>query len=349
METPSKRGTGGRWGHIGLIALALLAAGCRKGEKAGVATTTSATPGKTPAPKVTSNADDKPAPAVAEGAPPLTTPRFKFLPADGLRGPAAVIHDEAADVYLVSNVDGPPLAADGKGFISKLSPDGKKILPRWIEGGKNKVVLNAPKGMALRGDELFVADIDHVRMFHRTTGAPLGEVRITGSQFLAGAVLAPDGAILVSDAGLKASAHGDGLEPSGTDSVYAIYKNAKSTSISLVVNQSLAGPKGLFATRDKIWAVASRSGEVFSIDGPGRVDDFQKLPAADLEGLVVVGDELIVSSRAASAIFHGKPKGPWRIAIGDVKSPGNIGYDRKRSRLLVPLITEDEVRIYDPR
>ena len=339
----------GRGGHIGLIVLALLVAGCRKGDKAGVATTTSATPATTPAAKTASNADDKPAPPVAEGAPPLTTPALKFLPADGLRGPAAVIHDEAADVYLVSNVDGRPVAADGKGFISKLAPDGKKILPRWIEGGKNKVVLNAPKGMALRGDELFVADIDHVRIFHRRTGAPLGEVEITGSKFLAGVVLAPDGAILVSDAGLKANAAGDGLEPSGTDAVYAIYKDAKSTSISLVAKQSLAGPKGLFATRDKIWAVASRSGEIFSIDGPGKTDDFQKLPAADLEGLVIVGDELLVSSRAANAIFHGKPKGDWRIAIGDLKSPGGIGYDRKRSRLLVPLVTEDEVRIYDPR
>ena len=29
-----------------------------------------------------------------------------------------------------------------------------------------------------------------------------------------------------------------------------------------------------------------------------------------------------------------------------MKSPADIGYDRKRGRVLVPLLTEDEVRIY---
>ena len=47
-----------------------------------------------------------------------------------------------------------------------------------VEGGKNEVRLNAPKGMALRGDTLFVADIDMLRMFNRRTGAPIGAVSL---------------------------------------------------------------------------------------------------------------------------------------------------------------------------
>ena len=250
MSTPSTKGTRGRTRYIGLIVVALLAAGCKKRDKPGAATTTSATQ---PAATIASHADENSPPAaLAEGPPPLLAPLLKFLPADGLRGPASVIHDEASDVYLLSNMDGSPAAADGKGFISKLSPDGKKILTRWIESGKNNVVLNAPKGMALRGDELYVADIDTVRIFHRGTGAPLGEVQIPGSKFLADVTVGPDGGILVSDAGLKANAKGDGLEESGTDAVYVIYRDRRSTNISLVAKAPLAGPTGLFATRDKI-------------------------------------------------------------------------------------------------
>lgn len=345
MGTSSKHGTLGRTRHIALLGLVLLAAGCHKRHKPGGTTSTAATE---PAAKTASTGGaEHPAAALAmaEGATPLTVPLLKFLPADGLRGPSSVIHDEVNDVYLLSNVDGPPLAADGKGFISKLAPDGKKVLVRWIESGKNKVVLNAPRGMALRGNELYVADIDKVRVFHRRTGAPVGDVDIPGSKFLDGVTLATDGAILVSDAGMKANARGE-LEESGTDAVYAIYRDNKSVSVSLRAKQPLVGPRGLATTPKKIWGVEARAGELFSIDAGGKLGDFQKLPHGGLEGIVAVGDDLLVSSREAGAILQGRPNERWRVIIGDVKSPAHIGYDRKRKRVLVPLFTEDEVRVY---
>ena len=335
----------GRTLHIGMLLalLALLVAGCKKRHAPrSTTTTTSATE---PAEKsAATGAEQRTPPVLADGPPPLTAPLLKFLPADGLRGPASVIHDEASDAYFVSNIDGPLLAADGKGFISKLAPNGKKILPRWIEGGKNRVVLNAPKGMALRGDELWVADIDTVRIFHRPTGLPLAEVKIPGAKALDGLTLGSDGGMLVSDAGLKATR--DGLEQSGTDAIFVIYKDRSTTNITLVAKDRLASPRGLFATDDKVWSVSGRSGEIFAIAGNGKVGDFEKLPSGGLQGIVAVGDELLVSSQDARAIFHGKPKDRWRVIIGDVQSPGGIGYDRKRGRVLVPMTTEDEVRVY---
>lgn len=320
-----------------LVALlvAVVGVGCTKRDRASA----------TAAPSEAASAGVGPPAALAEGPPPLLTPAVTFLPADGLRGPAFVLHDEASDAYLVSNMDGPPAAADGRGFVSKLDPDGRKILTRWIEGGERGVVLNAPKGMALRRDELYVADIDTVRVFHRTTGAPLDEVKIPGSTYLDDVVLAQDGGILVTDAGLKPSSDGR-LEASGTDAVYVIYRDKRSTDVSLVAKERLAGPAGLFATRDKVWSINSRTGELFSIGARGELDDFERLPSGGLEGIVGVGDELLVSSGAASAILRGTPRGAWRIAIGDVKSPAGIGYDRRRARVLVPLRTEDEVRVY---
>jgi len=345
MDTRSETSARARRRHVGLIVLALFAAGCHKRVKRAPTTTTAATE---PAAKVAANPDENRAPAaLSEGPPPLLTPAIKFLPVDGLRGPAAVIHDEASDAYLVSNVDGRPAAADGRGFISKLSPDGKKILLRWIDAGKNNVVLNAPKGMALRGNELYVADIDTVRIFHRITGTPLGEVKVPGTKYLTDAALGPDGCILVSDAGLKARTD-DSLEESGTDSIYAIYRDHRSTNIVLVAKNSVAGPAALLPTDKKLWAV-TRAGELFSVDPQGKRDDIQKLPAGDLGGLVPIGGQLLVSSRAANAIFRGTLDGTWWVAIGDVKSPGRLTYDRKRSRVIVPLSSEDEVRIYNLR
>src|SRR5690348_2257571 len=95
----SMKGTRARLGHISLIVLALLAGGCKRRVKAGSATTAVTAE---PAPKVTAIPEDNGARPAAAPARPLLNPLLKFVPADGLRGPAAVIHDDASDVYLVS-------------------------------------------------------------------------------------------------------------------------------------------------------------------------------------------------------------------------------------------------------
>ncbi|MBA2564759.1 MAG: hypothetical protein H0V09_04970, partial [Gemmatimonadetes bacterium] len=83
----------------------------------------------------------------------------------GFLTPESVVHDEASDVYLVSNINGSPFAADDNGFISRLSPEGEVLDLRWIDGGNEAVNLNGPKGLAIRGDSLFAADLDSVRIF----------------------------------------------------------------------------------------------------------------------------------------------------------------------------------------
>lgn len=94
----------------------------------------------------------------------------------GFATPESVLHDAIADVYLVSNINGHPLQPDGNGFISRLSPSGEVVDLKWIDGEAEGVTLNAPKGMAIVGEVFYVADIDVVRMFDRTTGSPLGEI-----------------------------------------------------------------------------------------------------------------------------------------------------------------------------
>src|SRR6185437_10458961 len=56
----------------------------------------------------------------------------------------------------VSEIDGEPWGKDGKAEIGKISRDGKVIDLNWITG------LNAPKGLAIRGDLLYVADLDEL-------------------------------------------------------------------------------------------------------------------------------------------------------------------------------------------
>jgi hypothetical protein len=262
----------------------------------------------------------------------------------GLSTPESVLHDPDADVYLVSNVDGQPLEVDGKGFISRLGPDGSVPTPKWIESGKNKVTLNAPKGMAFVDDRLYVADIDTVRIFDRKTGMPMGEVKVPGATYLNDVAATPDGRVVVTDTGMKMV--GKKTEPSGTDAVYAIDKDKKLSTISK--SKDLGGPNGILATGDKMWVVSTGSGELYSLDAKGKRDNITKLPKGTLDGIVMLGTaDFLVSSWDASAVYRVKPAGEAKMVIEDVKSPADISYDKKRSRVLVPLFNENEVRAYD--
>ena len=90
----------------------------------------------------------------------------------GFSTPESVAHDPQADVYLVSNINGLPLDVDDNGFISLLSPEGRVLALKWIDGASDSVTLNAPKGIAVSDVYIYVADITVIRRFDRQTGAP---------------------------------------------------------------------------------------------------------------------------------------------------------------------------------
>jgi sugar lactone lactonase YvrE len=155
----------------------------------------------------------------------------------GFALPESVLHDPDADVYLVANINGAPLDADDNGFISRITPEGKILALKWIEGGQNGVQLDAPKGMAISGGVLWVADISVVRRFDAKTGRPLGEVKINGATFLNDVAATADGEVIVSDGGLTAK-----FEPSGTDAIYLV--DRKGTVRSLARSEALGRPNG---------------------------------------------------------------------------------------------------------
>ena len=102
----------------------------------------------------------------------------------GFETPESVKYDPDLDVWYVANINGSPVARDDNGYISRLHGDGSVDAMKWIAGGANGVTLNAPKGMALQADTLWVVDVDAVRGFNRRTGAPVASVTLEGAQFL---------------------------------------------------------------------------------------------------------------------------------------------------------------------
>jgi sugar lactone lactonase YvrE len=305
-------------------------------------TSASAAPAASGAPAPTASvasAADAGAAAAQPPKPPAEAPAVKWA---GFATPECVLHDEVRDRYLVSNINGRPVDADNNGFISEISPDGKVTNLKWIEGGKNKVTLNAPKGLVIVKDVLYVADLDTLRMFDVKTGAPKGEVKLEGATFANGVAASDDGKIFVSDSGLKME--GSDFKPTGTDAVWVVEKGkakafAKSTD--------LAKPNGLLVDGKSVVVVPFGSNEAYKLDDKGKRTEVTKLPKGGLDGIVKVGDALLVSSWEGQAVYKGKLGGTFAPVLQSLEAPAAIGYDKKRGRVLVPRFMGDVVEAYD--
>lgn len=292
-----------------------------------------------------------PPPAQPGQAPEQAQPSPAPVPAPvivrdvGFKTPESVLHDAEQDVYFVSNINGGPTETDGNGFISKLGPDGKVVELKWIDGTKPDVTLNAPKGLAISGDKLYVTDITFVRIFDRKTGKPLGKIGAAGATFLNDIAAAPDGTLYLSDSGLKVTQKG--FESSGSDAIFRI--GTRGTADLLLRDPGLKGPNGLLADNEGVWVASYASNELYrvSVEGnEGKKEKVQTLPTGGLDGVAQASDgSVLVSSWEGSAVYRGKPGGTFTKVAADVKSPADIGYDGKRNVLLIPLFMSDAVQI----
>ena len=283
------------------------------------------TPAPAPAPETT--------PPSAAAAP--TSTAIVVAKDAGLQTPECALWDAEQDVYFVSNIHGEPTAVDGNGFISKIGPDGKVIDLKFIESGKKGSELNAPKGLAIAGNILYVADLDVVRKFDRKSGKPRGKIAVKDAVFLNGLAASPDGKVLyVSDSAVKINGSFTGT---GADAIYEIDLKKRSVK-PLVQDKALHWPNGLLADATGVWSVSLGSNELIHVSYKGELGAVTKLPKGSLDGIVKLADNsLLISSWEAAAVYRGLPGGEFKEITSGVTSPAAIGLDGKRRAVLIPV------------
>lgn len=253
----------------------------------------------------------------------------------GFSGPEAVRYDPDQDIYFVASFNGAGGDADNNGFISRVGPDGAVDSLHFIQGGTNGVTLHAPRGMAISGDTLWVADHQAVRGFHRVTGDLLGDVdfadRSTG--FLNDVTVGPDGSVYVTD--------------TGTDRIFRI----AGSSIEVAFEDSVLNmPNGITWDEEgnRFIVVPYGGTHSFAIWAPGAdsLRTFANSPGAKFDGVEVIGPgELLVASQEDSSLhLVTEEESTALVQLGG--RPADIGYDPSRNRVAVPYIDRDLVEIW---
>lgn len=214
--------------------------------------------------------------------------------AGGFSSPEGVAFQD--DVLFVSNVAGEGSGKDGDGWISRLSLTGEVLEEKWVDG------LDAPKGMAVRGDKLFVSDID---VYH-IIDIPRAEIEKThpvdGAGFL-NDITVWQGDVYVSD--------------SGTATIFQLDENGYKRWLS---DERLAGVNGLTPLGDRLLIATMRSGSLFETHGDGDLTEIAK-GMENADGIGVLDNGGYVVSSWPGHIWHVSKTGKTTEILNTTDKP----------------------------
>jgi len=127
---------------------------------------------------------------VISSASPALTPLWSL---NNFDQPESVVSDASGQHLYVSNINGQPTQLNGKGYISKLSINGKVLNQHWLKG------MDAPKGMAIKGDTLYVADMQQVHVVSLSKGEIITRFTAPKAKMLNDITIGDDGSVYISD------------------------------------------------------------------------------------------------------------------------------------------------------
>lgn len=225
---------------------------------------------------------------------------------------------------LVSNIDGQPTQKDGKGFISMLGEEGEVIKLEWCSG------LDAPKGMTIAGDALYVTNIDHIVKINLDNGSIITRIPVENALFLNDLCTLDDGRIVCSDM--------------QTGKIHILQDDRIVNTFS---DTLLKRPNGLAAYEGEF--LVGCSGYILRMN-PDRGDPMKFVEnTGSVDGLVVVATGIFIVSDwsgKVQLIREGLEPEVLLDHTDEEINAADLGWDERHQRLLVPTFFDNRVRAY---
>jgi hypothetical protein len=263
----------------------------------------------------------------------------------GLQTPESVRYDADQDVFFVANINGNPARKDNNGWIGRVSAAQPGRAEIFVAGGQDGVFLHAPKGMAIQGDTLWVADIDILRGYDKRTGKFVAAVGFWSKNvaFLNDVVLGGDGALYLTDTGITLDASGE-MKPSvGGPRVYRLAGRMMTEEVR---GELLANANGIaYDSANTRFILAPFNGKDVQTWRPGALPQALVTGPGMYDGVEIVNGRIFVTSHADSAV-HVIENGTMRKYIANVPGAADLGFDTKRRVLAVPRINDGRVDYY---
>lgn len=265
----------------------------------------------------------------------------------GLSAPESVRYDPAQDLYFISNFSGTLTAKDNNGFISRFRPDGLMDSLKFIAGGHNGVELNAPTGMAIAGDTLWVADVTKARRFNTRSGAALPVVDLGPfhPRLLNDLEVGPDHSVYITDTGIRFGGNG-ALHHPGPDRILRIDPHGRVTEAA--ASRKIEGPNGIAwdSTRHQFLVVSFTGKKIYRWSPERSTVAAVVEGAGKWDGIEVLRDgRALVTSWADSSLYVLDGSQLTR-AISALPEPADIGIDTRRNRVAIPLSSENRVELW---
>jgi sugar lactone lactonase YvrE len=255
--------------------------------------------------------------------------------AQGLDGPESAVLESSEGVLYVSNVNGDATAADGNGYIAKLSLKGEILEKEWVGG------LNAPKGLALHDGKLYVSDIDELAVIDVASGEITAKHKAPGATFLNDVTAHQDGRVFVSDMMQN-----------------QIWKLEGDQFELWLEGEELGYPNGLLAEDDRLLIAAwGKPKEDFTTDVPGHlkavdyetkeVSDLGDEPVGNLDGLEPDGQGgYLVTDWISGGLYRFSPDGKAEMLMDLNQGSADHEYVESESLAVIPMMMDGTVNAY---
>jgi hypothetical protein len=224
-------------------------------------------------------------------------------------------------VMYVSLIDGSPWEADGKGGVGRIHSKGKDYEGGWITG------LNAPKGMGLKGKELYVADLGEVVVIDTKKGGIKRRIAVPGATGLNDVTVSDAGSVYVSD--------------SRTGRIWKI-----DGDVPVLFLDSVQGVNGLKAVGSDLMVAAGKSFNRVTPDK--KVITLANLPQGG-DGIEPIGNGDFLVTSWSGYIFYVSANGNVETLLNtssEKRNAADIGYDPKKRIVYVPTFNAKTVAAY---